>query len=134
MKKVWIVGPCSMESIDFYLESARTIYKAMKGRDWYFKASYDKANRTSLYGGRGPGMEEGIEAFKLVKQEFPDIKLLTDLHETNQVEPLAEYIDCIQIPAFLCRQTDLIVECARHFDKINVKKDSGSARITLLNL
>jgi 2-dehydro-3-deoxyphosphooctonate aldolase (KDO 8-P synthase) len=111
-----------MENKDFYFNVAKTLYKTMDGRDWYFKASFDKANRTSLYGGRGPGMEEGIEAFKAVKKEFPNIKLLTDIHETSQVEKLAEYIDCIQIPAFLCRQTDLIVECARHFNKVNIKK------------
>ena len=124
MSKVWIVGPCSMESVDFYLDTADEIYKHMSqtNYEWYYKASYDKANRTSLYGGRGPGVDEGIEAFKAVKEKYPDIKLLTDVHETNQVEKLAEYIDCIQIPAFLCRQTDLIVECARHFKKINVKK------------
>ena len=120
--KVWIVGPCSMESIEFYLDTAKKLYKTMKGKNWYYKASFDKANRTSLYGGRGPGLEDALEAFKLVKQEFPDIKLVTDVHETHQVEKLADYIDCIQIPAFLCRQTDLIVESARHFNFINIKK------------
>ena len=111
-----------MESVDFYLETGRHLYNMMEARDWYFKASFDKANRTSLYGGRGPGLEEGLAAFKTIKEEFPKIKLLTDVHETHQVEKLAEYVDCIQIPAFLCRQTDLIVECATHFDKINIKK------------
>ena len=120
--KVWIIGPCSMENMDFYLETGRELYEAMRGRNWYYKASFDKANRTSLYGGRGPGMNDAIEAFKAIKQEFPDIKLLTDVHETHQVEKLANYIDCIQIPAFLCRQTDLIVESARHFKAINIKK------------
>jgi 2-dehydro-3-deoxyphosphooctonate aldolase (KDO 8-P synthase) len=122
MSKVWILGPCSMESRDFYLETARELHKIMDGKDWYYKASFDKANRTSLYGGRGPGLDEAVEAFREVKAEFPNIKLLTDVHETHQVEKLADTIDCIQIPAFLCRQTDLIVECAEHFDKINVKK------------
>ena len=122
MDKVWILGPCSMESKEFYLETARELNKIMDGRNWYYKASFDKANRTSLYGGRGPGLEEALSAFKEVKREFPKIKLLTDVHETCQVEKLADTIDCIQIPAFLCRQTDLIVECAKHFDQINVKK------------
>jgi len=122
MSKVWILGPCSMESREFYLETARELCKIMDGKDWYYKASFDKANRTSLYGGRGPGLEEAILAFEEVKREFPKIKLLTDVHETHQVEKVADVIDCIQIPAFLCRQTDLIVECAKHFDKINVKK------------
>ena len=89
MSKVWILGPCSMENRDFYLETARELYKIMDGKDWYYKASFDKANRTSLYGGRGPGMTEAIEAFKEVKKEFPKIKLLTDVHETHQVEKLA---------------------------------------------
>ena len=111
-----------MESVEFYLDTAKKLYKTMKGKNWYYKASFDKANRTSLYGGRGPGLEDALEAFKLVKQEFPDIKLVTDVHETHQVEKLADHIDCIQIPAFLCRQTDLIVESARHFDFINIKK------------
>lgn len=122
MSKVWIMGPCSMESRDFYLSTARELYPIMGGKDWYYKASFDKANRTSLYGGRGPGLDEAVLAFKEVKQEFPNIKLVTDVHETAQVEKLAGIIDCIQIPAFLCRQTDLIVECAKHFDKMNVKK------------
>tara|TARA_R100000234_G_scaffold40732_1_gene24407 strand:- start:13921 stop:14703 length:783 start_codon:yes stop_codon:yes gene_type:complete len=120
--KTWIVGPCSFEGREFYLETARELNKIMDGKDWYYKASYDKANRTSLYGGRGPGLDEALLAFRDVKREFPNMKLVTDVHETSQVEKLADYIDCIQIPAFLCRQTDLIVECAKHFDKINVKK------------
>tara|TARA_B100000287_G_C20642640_1_gene784066 strand:- start:339 stop:1109 length:771 start_codon:yes stop_codon:yes gene_type:complete len=122
MSKVWILGPCSMESKELYFEVADHLAKFMKGKDWYMKASFDKANRTSLYGGRGPGMEEAKEIFSEVKRRHPGIKLLTDVHETHQVAELSPYIDCIQIPAFLCRQTDLIVECARHFDKINVKK------------
>lgn len=122
MNKVWIVGPCSLESEEFYLECAKSLNEIMGDKDWYFKASFDKANRTSLHGGRGAGLEEGIEAFKSVKSEYPGIKLVTDVHETYQVEKLAPYIDCIQIPAFLCRQTDLITECALHFNKINIKK------------
>ena len=111
-----------MENREMYFSTFKELNGFMKGRDWYYKASFDKANRTSLEGGRGPGLEEGIEIFRELKKEFPDVKLLTDVHETWQVEKLKEVIDCIQIPAFLCRQTDLIVECARHFDKVNVKK------------
>jgi len=122
MSKVWILGPCSMENREFYLSTGRKIQSFMGDRDWYYKASFDKANRTSLYGGRGPGLDEAIKTFREIKKEFPKMKLVTDVHEVHQVEPLAEVIDCIQIPAFLCRQTDLIVECARHFDRINVKK------------
>ena len=121
-KKVWILGPCSMENEELYTETFKKLSSFMGDRDWYYKASFDKANRTSLDGGRGPGMDEGIRVFEKLKKDNPNAKLLTDVHETWQVEKLAEVIDCIQIPAFLCRQTDLIVECAKHFDKINVKK------------
>jgi|TARA_R110000824_G_scaffold323480_1_gene510435 2-dehydro-3-deoxyphosphooctonate aldolase (KDO 8-P synthase) len=122
MSKVWILGPCSMENRENYFKTADHLNSFMGDRDWYFKASFDKANRTSLDGKRGPGLEEGLELFKEVKEKYPNTKLITDIHEVWQVEKLAGYVDCIQIPAFLCRQTDLIVECARHFDKINVKK------------
>ena len=90
--------------------------------DWYMKASFDKANRTSLHGGRGPGLDYSLEVWKEAKRLFPNVKILTDVHETHQVEKLAGTVDVIQIPAFLCRQTDLIVECAKHFQAINVKK------------
>tara|TARA_B100000676_G_C17775243_1_gene678901 strand:- start:29 stop:769 length:741 start_codon:yes stop_codon:yes gene_type:complete len=111
-----------MENEELYISTYRKLCSFMGDRDWYYKASFDKANRTSLSGGRGPGLKEGIEIFRNLKQESPSAKLLTDVHETWQVEQLSEVIDCIQIPAFLCRQTDLIVECARHFNKINIKK------------
>ena len=123
IEKTWILGPCSMEGESLYNEIADTLYPFMKGKDWYYKASFDKANRTSVKGGRSPGLEEGCEMFKNIKQKYPDIKLTTDVHDVHQVEKLAEAgIDCIQIPAFLCRQTDLIVECAKHFNIVNVKK------------
>ena len=121
-KKLWILGPCSMESEENFLNVFNTLAPIMKGRDWYLKASFDKANRTSLHGGRGPGMDYCLDVWARLKSENPNLKLLTDVHETQQVEKLAGVIDCIQIPAFLCRQTDLIVECAKHFSAINVKK------------
>jgi len=120
--KVWILGPCSLESEETYLTVFDHLSKLMSGRDWYMKASFDKANRTSLEGGRGPGLDFCLDTWRRLKKSHPNVKLLTDVHETHQVEKLAGVIDCIQIPAFLCRQTDLIVECAKHFDKINVKK------------
>ena len=86
------------------------------------KASFDKANRTSLHGGRGPGLEYSKEVWAEAKRLYPNVKFITDVHETYQVEQLVNAVDAIQIPAFLGRQTDLIVECARHFDKINIKK------------
>tara|TARA_R110001632_G_scaffold184673_3_gene304899 strand:- start:718 stop:1491 length:774 start_codon:yes stop_codon:yes gene_type:complete len=121
--KVWILGPCSMENRELFLDTLGKINSIMSPEDeWYMKASFDKANRTSLYGGRGPGLEYAKEVWSEAKSLFPNVKFLTDVHEPNQVEQLSDFIDCIQIPAFLCRQTDLIVECAKHFDKINVKK------------
>jgi len=119
---ILILGPCSIESEEVYLQTAEKLYGILKGKAWYYKGSFDKANRTSINGGRGLGLNESIELFKTVKQDFPNIKLTTDVHEIWQVEKLQPYIDVIQIPAFLCRQTDLIVECAKHFNKINVKK------------
>lgn len=120
--KVWLLGPCSMESEKLFREVYETLSPLMKGRDWYLKASFDKANRTSLKGGRGPGLDYCLEVWKNLKKDDPNIKLVTDVHETYQVEKLAGIIDCIQIPAFLCRQTDLIVESAKHFSAINIKK------------
>lgn len=121
--KVWILGPCALESREMFLQTAETINNIMTDSDeWYMKASFDKANRTSLHGARGVGMDFSREVWKEARQMFPNMKFITDVHETNQVEKLVGYVEVIQIPAFLCRQTDLIVECARHFDKINVKK------------
>ena len=121
-EKVWILGPCSLENEDIFLETFNTLSRLMSGKDWYMKSSFDKANRTSLEGKRGPGLEYCIDVWKNLKQENPGVKILTDVHETHQVEKLVGIVDCIQIPAFLCRQTDLIVECAKYFKQINVKK------------
>ncbi len=118
----WVLGPCSIENRENYFTAADELVRVMGGRDWYLKASFDKANRTSLHGGRGPGLEESLEIFREVKARHPGTRLCTDVHEVWQVEKLAGVIDCIQIPAFLCRQTDLVVECARHFDVVNIKK------------
>lgn len=122
MTNFFILGPCSIENEENYLNSLKFLKPHMEGRDWYFKASFDKANRTSINGGRGPGLDYSIDIFKKVKKENPNIKLITDIHEPWQAEKLAEVIDVVQIPAFLCRQTDLIVESARHFNKVNIKK------------
>jgi len=121
-EKIWILGPCSLENEKIFLNTFNHLSDVMANKNWYMKASFDKANRTSLYGGRGPGLEYCLDVWRDLKKNNPNVKLLTDVHETHQVEKLAEIVDCIQIPAFLCRQTDLIVECAKHFSKINVKK------------
>jgi 2-dehydro-3-deoxyphosphooctonate aldolase (KDO 8-P synthase) len=96
-------------------------FKEDKDIDFYFKASFDKANRTSLDSFRGPGMQEGLRLLEEVQKEF-GYKLLTDVHETSQVKPVSEVVDVLQIPAFLCRQTDLLVEAANSKAVVNVKK------------
>ena len=120
--KIWILGPCSFENEELFLKTMNFLSKRMINRNWYMKASFDKANRTSLYGGRGPGLEYCVDVWKKVKESNSNVRLLTDVHEVHQVEKLAGLIDCIQIPAFLCRQTDLVVECAKNFKQVNVKK------------
>ena len=119
---IYIFGNCAYENWDTLLRTATELNSIMRGKDFYMKASFDKANRTSINGKRGMGLENTIIAFHQLKKHFPKIKLITDAHECWQVEKLVPYIDAIQIPAFLCRQTDLIVECAKHFDKINIKR------------
>ncbi len=118
----YILGPCSIENQDNFLNVARTLNPLMKGKDWYLKGSFDKANRTSIHSDRGPGLIEGIRIMEMAKRMCGDLKITTDIHEASQALPLSAVVDVIQIPAFLCRQTDLIVECAKHFDIINVKK------------
>ncbi len=118
----YILGPCSIESEDNFLEVAKTLNGCMEGKDWYLKGSFDKANRTSIHSDRGPGLEEGIEIMRTVKHHYPNIRIVTDIHETSQALLLSEVVDVIQVPAFLCRQTDLLVACAKNFNVINIKK------------
>ena len=118
----YILGPCSIESEENFREVANALYPIMQGKDWYLKGSFDKANRTSIHSNRGPGLDEGIRIMRSIKEDFPDIKIVTDIHDVSQALPLSDVVDVIQIPAFLCRQTDLLVECAKHFNTINVKK------------
>ena len=121
--KIWILGPCSLEDRDLFMNTLDTINDIMDDNDlWYMKASFDKANRTSLHGGRGPGLDLAKDVWKEARELYPDVKFTTDVHECWQVEELIDYIDVVQIPAFLGRQTDLIVECAKHFPVVNIKK------------
>ena len=123
MKKyTYILGPCSIENEDNFLEVAKTLNGYMGGKDWYLKGSFDKANRTSIHSDRGPGLDEGIRIMQSIKEAYPNIKIVTDIHEANQALPLSDVVDVIQIPAFLCRQTDLLVACAKNFNIINIKK------------
>lgn len=116
-------GPCVIESYE-NLSKVAMMLKPLASHpqiDFYFKASFDKANRTSLESYRGPGLLEGIEILKAIKKEF-GYKIITDIHESIQTQKVAEVADIIQIPAFLCRQTDLIVAVAQTDKIINIKK------------
>lgn len=122
-KLLLIAGPCVIESEENVMLIAKTM-KDIVGRlglEYYFKASFDKANRTSISSYRGPGIEEGLAILKKVKETY-DLKIATDIHEPWQAEKVAEVCDMIQIPAFLCRQTDLLVAAAKTGRVINIKK------------
>ena len=118
-----IAGPCMMESFDTMLNTA-TVLKDLSrqlGFSLVFKASFDKANRTSFNSFRGPGLEKGMQMMSEIKAKL-GLPVLTDVHEVNQCKPCAEVVDILQIPAFLCRQTDLVVEAARTGKAVNIKK------------
>lgn len=118
-----LTGPCVIESRDNIMRIAQKLEKLSENKriDFYFKASYDKANRTSIDSFRGPGLDEGLKILEEVKKNF-GYKLVTDVHETYQVAPVAEVCDVVQIPAFLCRQTDLLVAAGKTNAKVNIKK------------
>lgn len=123
MKPIFIAGPCVIETMEVLREVAKELsrLRSQLGIDVYFKASFDKANRTSLASYRGPGLERGLQMLADVKAEF-GLPLLTDIHEAWQAEPVARVVDALQIPAFLCRQTDLLVAAARTGKPVNIKK------------
>jgi len=118
-----IAGPCVVESPEHVLMMARECSSRAKdsGLDFVFKASFDKANRSSIKRFRGLGMEAGLAALQRVKEDV-GIPILTDVHDVSQIEAVAEVADILQIPAFLCRQTDLIVAAAKSGRAVNVKK------------
>jgi 2-dehydro-3-deoxyphosphooctonate aldolase (KDO 8-P synthase) len=118
-----IAGPCVIESEQHALKMAQALAKitARLGMPYIFKASYDKANRSSVRSFRGPGLKEGLRILQRIKDEL-GVLVLTDVHESHQVPEVAEVVDVIQIPAFLCRQTDLLQAAARSARPINVKK------------
>jgi len=119
----FILGPCVVESAQHALFMAQEINDICKqvGVDFVYKSSFDKANRSSIESFRGGGMEFGLEILAQVKEEV-GVPVVTDVHETWQVEKVAEVADILQIPAFLCRQTDLLVEAAKSGKAVNVKK------------
>ncbi len=118
-----IAGPCVVESVEHALKMARIISSVANkvGLDLVYKSSFDKANRSSIESFRGGGMDFGLEVLQTVKDEI-GVPIITDVHEPWQVEKTAEVADVLQIPAFLCRQTDLLVEAAKSGKAVNVKK------------
>jgi 2-dehydro-3-deoxyphosphooctonate aldolase (KDO 8-P synthase) len=130
-----IAGPCMIESEERTLETAH-ILAAMAERlgiALIFKSSFDKANRSSIDTERGPGLEEGLRVLRLVKEET-GLPVLTDVHEVDQCGPAAEVCDVLQIPAFLCRQTDLVVAAARTGRAVNIKKGQFMAPDNMLKI
>ena len=122
-KNTIIAGPCVIESAGLLDTVAKELVRinAKLGTDIIFKASFDKANRTSIHSFRGPGLEKGLQMLADVKQKY-GLRLLTDIHESWQAAPVGEVCDVIQIPAFLCRQTDLLVAAAKTGRTVNIKK------------
>ncbi len=122
-KPFFILGPCVMESQELLYQVAEQV--ARIGEQYQvpvvFKSSFDKANRTSIHSYRGPGLEKGLEMLQKVKDRF-NLPVLTDIHESHQAAAAAQVVDVLQIPAFLCRQTDLLVAAAQTGKIVNVKK------------
>ncbi|MBQ8671678.1 MAG: 3-deoxy-8-phosphooctulonate synthase [Alphaproteobacteria bacterium] len=119
-----IAGPCQIESREHAVFIAGKMVEITKklGLPYIFKASFDKANRTSINSARGVGLEEGMRTFAEIRKLYPDLPILTDIHECAQCAVVAEYVDVLQIPAFLCRQTDLVVAAAKTGKVVNIKK------------
>lgn len=123
MEKVFIAGPCVIETVDILNVVAEELVRLNKkyNINIIFKSSFDKANRTSISSYRGPGLFKGLEMLSDIKSKY-NLDVLTDIHESYQAELIGQVVDVIQIPAFLCRQTDLLVEAAKTNKIINIKK------------
>ncbi|MGG0518663.1 3-deoxy-8-phosphooctulonate synthase [Priestia aryabhattai] len=132
---VLIAGPCMIESEQLVMETAQEIKEITKKLQipFVFKASFDKANRSSIFSSRGVGLEKGLEILSRVKKEF-NVPVISDVHEVHQMELAGEVLDIIQIPAFLCRQTDLLVAAAKTDKVINVKKGQFLAPWDMKNI
>lgn len=130
-----IAGPCVIESLDLCREVASRVSSicAKLGIGYIFKASFDKANRTSGSSFRGSGMDSGLEILAQIKSEF-NVPVLTDVHESWQTGPAAEVVDILQIPAFLCRQTDLLIAAAHTGRVVNIKKGQFMAPWDMANV
>jgi 2-dehydro-3-deoxyphosphooctonate aldolase (KDO 8-P synthase) len=131
---ILIAGPCVIESRDHTLFMAENILKITSRLSipFIFKASYDKANRSSIQSYRGPGLAKGLEILLAVKEKF-HIPVTSDIHEQSQARPAAEVLDLIQIPAFLCRQTDLLIEAGKTGLPVNIKKGQFVAPWDMVN-
>ena len=123
MQHRFIAGPCVIESAELLDTVAQELVRINEklGTDIIFKASFDKANRTSIHSFRGPGLDKGLQMLSDIKSKY-GLRLLTDIHESWQAAPVGEVVDVIQIPAFLCRQTDLLVAAAKTGKTVNIKK------------
>lgn len=123
MKPIFIAGPCVIESMEILETVAQEVKRISleTGMKFYFKASFDKANRTSIHSYRGPGIKEGLKMLAEIKAKY-DLPILTDIHESWQAAEAGDVADILQIPAFLCRQTDLLVEAAKTGRIVNIKK------------
>ena len=123
-----LAGPCVAESLELCLEVAGKMKEICRelGLGYIFKASFDKANRSSITSYRGPGLEKGLEILKTVKEQI-GVPVVTDIHEPEQARKAAEVVDLLQIPAFLCRQTDLLLAAGRSDLAVNIKKGQFSS-------
>jgi len=130
-----IAGPCVIESAEHAFFMAAEIQKICRtfGVPFIFKASYDKANRSAISSFRGPGLDKGLAILRSIKKDL-GIPVTSDVHETNQVAKAAEVLDIIQIPAFLCRQTDLVIEAAKTQKTLNIKKGQFLAPYDMKNV
>ena len=119
-----LCGPCQIESRQHAIDIAGSMVEITKDLNipYIFKASFDKANRTSINGARGVGIDEGLRTFDEIKKLYNNIPIVTDIHEKDQCQIVAEHVDMLQIPAFLCRQTDLVVAAAKTGKVVNIKK------------
>lgn len=130
-----LAGPCVLEGLDRCLLIGRTIKEITSrlGIPYVFKASFDKANRSSFNGFRGPGLKKGLEMLQAIKDEL-HVPIVTDVHTEEQIEPVAKVADIVQIPAFLCRQTDLLYAAAQSGAVVNVKKGQFMAPNDMRNV
>ncbi len=134
-RPIIIAGPCAAESLEIMQEVAGAVSSLASELDfeYIFKASFDKANRTSSGSTRGPGLETALKWFASIKSQYK-CPILTDVHETHQVNEVADVVDIMQIPAFLCRQTDLVVAAARSGREVNIKKGQFLAPQAMANI